>query len=247
MTPAVTVRRALRKSLDERDIFLLKEFVFRRSNPLVGKHIAQLAGISLPEDMRVKGILFIHIPRTGGTSIAIGLYGHKTDHHSAAYYKAVNDVAFGSCFKFAFVRNPWDRLVSAYHLLRTGRTEYVRVWTPQKYAELLETDFNYFVKNWLWKRKRQIMGLDTTLWPQSYFTHAPNGKPLLDYIGRCENLEHHISWLNQTWSISIPSMHLNRSENRESRNYRSYYGDPDTIEAVREIYAQDIEIFQYDF
>jgi hypothetical protein len=27
----------------------------------------------------------------------------------------------------------------------------------------------------------------------------------------------------------------------------SYYGDPDTIEAVREIYAQDIEIFQYDF
>jgi hypothetical protein len=247
MIAGTQLRRALRKTLKESDVFLLKESVFRNANPAAARYIAYVTGIEIPDDMKTKKILFIHVPRTGGTSISIGLYGHKTDHHSAAYYRAVDHVFFAKCFKFAFVRNPWDRLVSAYHLLRRGHTDYVRVWSPQKYTDLVDMNFDDFVQSWLWKRKDRLMELDTTLWSQTYFTHAPEGEPLVDFIGRWENLAQDLLFMNERWSIAIQNMHLNRSLDRESTNYRFYYSNTDTVEAVREIYAKDILVFEYVF
>ena len=130
--------------------------------------------------------------------------------HSAAYYRAVDQAFFAQCFKFTFVRNPWDRLVSAYHLLRRGHTDYVRVWSPQKYSDLLELSFDDFVRVWLWKRRDQLMELDTTLWTQTYFTHSPEGEPLVDFVGRCETLEQDLLYLNEERNLAIQNMHLNR-------------------------------------
>jgi hypothetical protein len=247
MIAATQIRRALRKTLKESDVFLLKESVFRNTNPSAGRYIAYVAGVDIPEDMRSKKILFIHVPRTGGTSISIALYGHKTDHHSAAYYRAVDQAFFSQSFKFTFVRNPWDRLVSAYHLLRRGHTEYVRVWSPQKYSDLLDMSFDDFVRTWLWKRREQLMELDTTLWTQAYFTHSPDGDRLVDFVGRCETLEQDLLYLNEHRNMSIRTMHLNRSLNRQDQDYRRYYTNQDTVEAAREIYAKDIAFFKYDF
>jgi len=241
------VRRTIRKTLKESDVFLLKETVFRNSNPSAARYISYIAGVDIPDDVRSKKILFIHVPRTGGTSIAIALYGQKTDHHSAAYYRAIDQAFFSQCFKFTFVRNPWDRLVSAYHLLRRGHTEYVRVWSPQKYSDLLDMSFDDFVCSWLWKRREQLMELDTTLWTQAYFTHSPDGDSLVDFVGRRETMEADLLHLRERRNIAIRNMHLNRSLNREDQDYRSYYTDQDTVEAVREIYAKDIAFFKYDF
>jgi hypothetical protein len=91
------------------------------------------------------------------------------------------------------------------------------------------------------------MDLDTTLWLQSYFTHSPEGEALVDFIGRWENLAQDLVLLNERWSMSIQNMHLNRSPNRENKNYRFYYGNSETVAAVREIYAKDIAVFGYEF
>jgi hypothetical protein len=53
--------------------------------------------------------------------------------------------------------------------------------------------------------------------------------------------------MNERWGIAIQNMHLNRSLDRESKNYRFYYSNTDTVEAVREIYAKDILVFEYVF
>ena len=63
-----------------------------------------------------KKIVFIHIPRTGGSTIkdALGLYDKiykKGLHHLSAV--DIPDVC-KDYFKFAFVRNHWDRFVSLY-------------------------------------------------------------------------------------------------------------------------------------
>ena len=74
--------------------------------------------------------IFIHIPKTGGTSIAepdyeggngaLAGYLGEQDYAQAGHIRAVGlkqriGASWDQYFKFAFVRNPWDRLVSLYH------------------------------------------------------------------------------------------------------------------------------------
>ena len=69
--------------------------------------------------------IFIHIPRTGGSSIEHTLYGQdwwlvdrKSKHLIASTAKKVYSEYWDDYFKFAFVRNPWDRMRS---MLKHGR------------------------------------------------------------------------------------------------------------------------------
>ena len=88
-----------------------------------------------------KRFLFVHIPRTGGNSIqsllrnysedeiviarerqdGIERFGIRSSHpnlrkHStlAEYRAALGEERFGTLYKFASVRNPWDRMISYY-------------------------------------------------------------------------------------------------------------------------------------
>ena len=63
--------------------------------------------------------IFIHIPRTGGSSIEKALVGRnwwsiskETKHITASQAREVYGDYWGKYFKFSFVRNPWDRCVS---------------------------------------------------------------------------------------------------------------------------------------
>ena len=59
--------------------------------------------------------IFVHVPRTGGVAIAKSLFGNLGGSHiSISLYRKVFSDVFDGYYKFTFVRNPWDRLVSAY-------------------------------------------------------------------------------------------------------------------------------------
>ena len=60
--------------------------------------------------------VFLHAPRTGGTSIAKAL-GY--DYEDINHFYELPDV--GDRFVFSFVRNPFDRIVSTYHWLTDGQ------------------------------------------------------------------------------------------------------------------------------
>ena len=72
-----------------------------------------------------KNFAFIHVNKAGGTSVVEALAEHEDvqphvlDHDQATIYRAhLGDALWSEMFSFAFVRNPWDRMVSSYEYRR---------------------------------------------------------------------------------------------------------------------------------
>lgn len=66
--------------------------------------------------------IFVHIPKCAGVSINKSLYGNLAGGHTTfdEYIIIFEPKCIENYFKFTFVRNPWDRVVSAYFFLQKG-------------------------------------------------------------------------------------------------------------------------------
>ncbi|MFL6722626.1 MAG: sulfotransferase family 2 domain-containing protein [Sphingomicrobium sp.] len=133
-----------------------------------------------------------------------------------------------SFFKFAFVRNPFDRFIS-YCAFRT------------RGQDLFERDPKSVMRHYLFEAPPQ----DHLLFqPQYQFVTGDDGQPLTDYVGRVERMQE--SYDEIAGKIGIPSRPLERINATERRDYRDYY-DQQLIDGVARLYARDLELFGYQF
>lgn len=154
------------------------------------------------------------------------------DHAVACYYPVK---LYRDYFKFAFVRNPWDRLVSAWHN-KVGEQNYFN-FEQETYKNV--QNFAYFVDYLVaqWDRLKR----DVHLCPQSNLIDLNQ----IDYIGRFEQLEADLGDVMQRLGldqITIP--HVNASQHR--RDYHTYY-DEALQQKVAHLYQKDIRLFSYKF
>jgi hypothetical protein len=136
-------------------------------------------------------------------------------------------------FKFAFVRNPWDWFVSLHNYSRQKRGLEVTA-RPLEASEVMET----------YQHTKQFRGMP---WSDSACQHAQvcdeTGCPLVDFVGRFENLREDFDLIQSHAGISVGLPHLNSGL---SVGYRSYY-TKETKELIGRLYFRDIEIFGYEF
>ena len=82
--------------------------------------LSHLAGVVSwpyqPKDDELQAIFF-HVPKAAGTSLRRALYDSKSFHIPAIRYRIADAERFSNYFKFCIVRNPWDRLLSAFRYL----------------------------------------------------------------------------------------------------------------------------------
>lgn len=185
--------------------------------------------------------IFIHIPKTGGSSIFETLFSKKSNGHIRwNQYKQANNKKFQKYFKFAVVRNPWDRLVSAFFYLKKGGMHSIdKQWAKENIDEF--TSFEEFVKRWL-NKKNIYSGVHFK--PQSYWICNENKKIMVDFIARLETIDQDFLFIsNKIGSNKKIIKKLNTSPRLE---YRKYYDD-NTKNIVHNIYKDDIELFGYDF
>jgi chondroitin 4-sulfotransferase 11 len=183
--------------------------------------------------------IFIHIPKAAGTSVALTLFGQGSRHVPWFEYKKANPWKFKRYFKFTFVRNPWDRLVSSYFFLRKGGLDPQDAKWAEEFLRQFD-DFDSFVRGWVNEENIQTW---VHFMPQHYFICDPDGKVMVDFVGRVENMENDFAYVASKLGCSRKLDKVNTSN---QRHYSSYY-DEETREIVRRVYARDIELFDYGF
>lgn len=185
--------------------------------------------------------LFVHIPKAAGISVNQALYGcygggHKTIFEYRLYYSKRE---LKSLYKFSIVRNPWARLVSAYHfLLEGGLNEQDKEWSKENLTKY--SSFDEFVVDWI--NDKNIYSFNHFVPQVDYLFH--NSRSFVDDIFKLEELN--INWhlIEKKFGRDIKLPHLN--SNSISSNYREYYTEK-SKEIVSKVYKADINKFGYKF
>ncbi len=136
---------------------------------------------------------------------------------------------FESYFKFGFVRNPWDRVVSLYE-----RTEALQLRN--------EMNFEQFV-DWIHYSSATCMHSSPHRYQLDWFVDA-NGNLLADFIGKFERLDEDWAFVAQKLGVEEKLPH--RRENPRARHYTEYY-TPRTRDIIAAKFKVDIERFDYEF
>lgn len=207
--------------------------------------------------------LFVHIAKTGGTSIRSALEGIKwkdpyripmaicsrisslTHHqvgckiprHAKAIcaYEMLPRELYDSLFKFVFVRNPWDLQVSSYYHLRRERPHLVKHCN----------NFESFLRWKLNPRREYQYHIDTSIELQSKYLIDLDGNLIVNFIGRYERLEDDFREACHKIGIRTPKLpHKRKGENRTE--YQKYYTD-ETTQLIADYFKRDIEMFGYSF
>ncbi len=125
---------------------------------------------------RKAGIVFVHVPKAAGSSIAAVLYGGRLGHHPAAGLMREDPEGWAALDKFAIVRRPVSRFLSAFAFAMAGGSAEGAVrWRPE-YERREFRDANVFVRDYL--AQGRIYDKDLMFWPQSHFVSDASGFPV---------------------------------------------------------------------
>ncbi len=210
--------------------------------------------------------LFIHIAKTGGTSIRSALqryrwrdtgcwwaslcnrisslWGHrigvKIPRHAKtiAAKEMLPKETFDSLFKFAFVRNPWDLQVSSWHHIKRERAHII--------PDTVKT-FEDFI---LWKADKENRPyhyiIDTSMEYQTDYLVDLHRRPIVNFVGRYETLNRDFKRICSIIEINPPVLPHKRQAKDRKKDYRSYYTDR-LAEIVGELFEIDISFLGYSF
>lgn len=133
-------------------------------------------------------------------------------------------------FKFAFVRNPWDRVVSCY-------CNKVIPKNHRAFEECFGKDFNYFID---FINRQDLITADPHIRLQSSLFPIKE----MDFIGKLENFPEDLSYVLSILKLDhFPIGHKNKTNHK---HYSQYYSEH-TKKIIAKKYKVDIQNFGYEF
>ncbi len=186
--------------------------------------------------------VFVHVPKSAGTSIraALAPFGdgasaaspHTTHETLCSLLKRHPQLA--THFKFAVVRNPWERLVS---FLFHSRQRLAPTFPQFQAIDRLEAMLRLIDRDVAW-----LSGMHAVR-PQYDFICGANGARLTDFVARHEHLAADFARACQRIGIAaaLPRMNVSRHD-----HYAVYYNGW-CRDFVADRYRRDIAEFGYAF
>jgi len=225
--------------------------------------------------------IFIHVPKTGGNSLQeiLKIYSedvlttngkyqdgiedfgvtntkYKTKKHSplSYYHSVMEKCLFEQLFKFAIIRNPWERMISLYFSAHRGpKIE----WNRNKFIELVyrAKPLRYFIclNN---NSRNKFIELVYRSKPLRYFINKiyryrsynkQNSKTLdndIDFLIRYESLNDDFEKVCKILGISPKPLKVLNQSRRE--HYSMYYDD-ELIDLIERKFREEIIYGKYQF
>tara|TARA_R110000824_G_scaffold86593_2_gene214150 strand:+ start:6657 stop:7382 length:726 start_codon:yes stop_codon:yes gene_type:complete len=138
-------------------------------------------------------------------------------------------------FKFAFIRNPLDKLVSEYAWRQYA---YKRGTLDIYVSKKAPADFKDFVLH----LENHLSPQDAHVQPQYKFIYDDNHKLQVDYVGRFEELNKELQEIAEL--IGAPFIEVPRLQGSNHDHYKSYYS-PELESYVRQKYKIDFDLGNY--
>ena len=193
--------------------------------------------------------IFIHIPKCAGSSLKEHLKDHSEDellnsHHMTLGETIKNlNLEAKDYYKFTFVRNPWDRILSLYSFWLNQTPSNIYYQWDYEQVDFIKSEnisFRDFVK---------LAGSNGTIFHKKphlkpYISHFMNHPSSFDFIGKLENFQEGFNIICK--QIGIPKQKPRWVNKSKHKHYTEYY-DEETKQIVAEKYAKDIEYFGYEF
>jgi len=178
---------------------------------------------------------FVHIPKTAGvaicTSLGLCIRGHRR-------FQEIRRRTPSSYFVFSVVRNPWDRLLSAYTYFKAGGRGFPNDKAMQRTLSPYKT-FTAFCNEITPEVIEQWSKIVPHFLPQVYWEHHR-----IDKVCRFENIKDDFAEVCS--HIETPRTPLLFRNTSDHARYTEYY-DSDTQAVVAGIYRSDIETYNYTF
>ena len=184
-----------------------------------------------------KKFVFVAIAKTACTSIH-RRFGYVKDPVPELYHMHLKDILarhpeVKDYYKFAFVRNPYDRILSGYYNFRFSMEH--RSWAYPIY----EYDtFRDFIMNFETSECRNFIHLQ----PQFNFLEV-DGKVGLDFIGRYENLDADFQLIESELGVSHIRLPITRTSKHPP--YTVLY-DSEMRKVVQRVFSADFKEFNYE-
>jgi len=207
--------------------------------------------------------IFIHVPKCAGTYIEkeLGMFQNKKclfgpdgkgdflQHMTLKQLTVHSNYKDGDYFTFAFVRNPYTRLISDY---RWCKGWFKHKWVIDNSTEIGFKTFNDYIK--VLKAHHEIVNAEVhngntykarNVWshfkPAYEFVYDDKGNLIVDFLGKVENFHEDYSYvLNQ---LGKP-VKENNGTGPKSYRLQDYYTD-ESFETVNNIFHKDFELFGY--
>ena len=157
-----------------------------------------------------------------------------TDEEYLRTYGAEDESALGSYFKFAFVRNPFDRFVSEYF------------WRRERYLSGQTTTFNAkdipSFEDFAINTKKYSQPREEHLFPQYQFIYDKDCLQV-DFVGKFESINEDFSYVCKRLGRTPPK--LPHTQRTCHLNYKSYYSEK-AKRSIYQRYKKDFLIFDYE-
>ena len=193
----------------------------------------------------IRKIIFIHIPKTAGSSIEhllrdegkyeldfIGVRnGRSTHHYMGIELKMILKELYPTYYKFSFVRNPYDRLISEYFWCRINNVGHKFNKTFDEFLDYVED----VIKN-----KKFFKPIENDHFIPQYSFLFFNNKLLVNNIFKYEDLEKVVPLIKKRLKIKTSLQHLNKSVKNEITLTQ------EQKDRIYNLYQIDFETFNYE-
>ena len=181
--------------------------------------------------------IFIHINKTGGTSISKGLKDRYINHFTVKEaITRIGEKKFMDCVTFTVIRNPYSKVVSHYKFqLKENKHNFNNNYLG--FNEWVKETYGNKILNKIYI-KRPIMYAQQTQWLTDI-----EGNYRVNEIIYFENYTKDLQKFQNKYNINFPILHLNATK---KDSYQDYYNE-ESKKIIKNHFSDDIKIFGYSF